>query len=201
MNDDQRKEFCQMFYDLHIAPFGQNAVSGPSRKAMLQQMVDKMEDRNFAHRTTGEFNRKNPGLLRDMPPRPRWLTAEWLQYQEFAAYDPGHVWAGWACPLMTREQLEILLSEHNRSVGSVPATLELRPDGVLISRYDSETVKILAKDHGVDEPLYDIGSMGLCWEWAEEEDGACSCGSTKFEEVQLLISTAQACVRCGKVKK
>jgi hypothetical protein len=195
-----------MFYALHLWPFGPGLRVPERRQRRLQEILDEMEDRAFAHYTTGTFRHQRESLLRPIPPRPRRMTAEWLEWREYDAYDPGHHWNGWACPLMTREQLERLLPDHNATPGMAPEDpyLELRDDGVLISRYgtdgDEGETEIHPTDHGVGELLYDIGSLGLCWEWGEEQDDRCSCGSTEFTTVELLTSTVRVCARCGKEK-
>jgi hypothetical protein len=102
---------------------------------------------------------------------------------------------------MTRAQLELLLPEHNATPVSLEDSyLKLRDDGVLLSRYgtdgDEGETEIHPVDRGTGEPLYDIGSLGLCWEWAEED--RCSCGSMEFRMIELLTSTARVCARCGK---
>ena len=201
MTDDQRMEFCRMFWAQHLHPFGPKRTITDARRAALQGLLDDMEDAD-AHRTVGEFNRHGAGL-RPLPPRPRWLTAEWLEWKEYAAYDPGYHWNGWACPLVTRAQLEGLLSDHNASAGTAPEDpyLELREDGVLISRYGEDgDAEIRPTQHeGIDEPLYDI-SLGLCWDWGEGEMKLCPCGGTEFKIAENFTSTAHVCVQCGREK-
>lgn len=206
MNDEQRREFCQMFFRLHLMPFTDREPVTAKRLAALQRVIDDMEDRAFAHYTTGEFIQRG-AALRPMSPRPRQFTAEWLEWRKYDGFDPGHLWNGWACPLITKAQLERLLPDHNTSAGIELEDLqmELRSDDVLTYHYlDGEEVKHNlihpARGEGIGELLYDIGSLGLCWEWAEDAADRCSCGSSEFRTIELLTSTTCVCVWCGKEK-